>query len=103
MPRPKPAEEPVQIAVRIAPSLLKRLDAEAEASERSRNAVIAEALAAHIDESGSRRATQKLAKGLAAQKARVEAAKPAATPGRMTFDDVRPKFVPRLKPDKVKR
>jgi predicted transcriptional regulator len=78
MPRPKPAEEPVQIAVRISPALLARLDAEAVASERSRNTVIAEALAAHIDASGGQRAAQKLAKGLAAQQERVEVAKTPA-------------------------
>jgi hypothetical protein len=48
MPRPKPVEELVQIALRLSPAQLARIDAEAERSRRSRNGVIADAITFHL-------------------------------------------------------
>jgi hypothetical protein len=60
MPRPKPAEEPVQIALRLSPKQLARIDAEAQRSKRSRNGVIADAISMHLAdrEGGAARATR---------------------------------------------
>lgn len=50
MPRPKPAEETVQIAVRLSPALLAELDAERALSGKSRNGEIAYALMRYVDD-----------------------------------------------------
>lgn len=62
MPRPKPAEEPIQIVLRVSPTQLARIDAEAVRSKRSRNGVIADAISFHLADS----------EGIAARKAATE-------------------------------